>query len=210
MPVVLLGYLGILFQSTRNLSFLNNLPLRPVVKPLIRLLFYVWPLFFITPVISGQLSSAYVLLAVLSTALLLLLKSSDVKLQLSNQYARLFTKTNGVDVARSFVILLLGAASQELFYRYCIINALYSIGWIAVIISSILFVIEHYLHGKEAKFDKKDFLMQFLLSLICGTLYFISGSLVLAIGVHLLYNLPYFIFQILRMNNPDDQTEFEY
>lgn len=97
--------------------------------------------------------------------------------------------------------LLVSAIMQELFYKgFVIVVLLPKIGvfW-ALIISSLLFVSEHILHHSSSKiFMKKDFILQFLLSLIAGMLFVLSGSLIVAVMVHFTYNLPIAITYFLR------------
>ncbi|MBO8164928.1 MAG: CPBP family intramembrane metalloprotease [Brevibacillus sp.] len=82
------------------------------------------------------------------------------------------------------------AILQELYYKGVVIAILYPyVGkWVAVLISSFLFVIEHYLHFYAKDYGRKDIIAQFCMSVSSGFLYVITGSLLTAVLVHVTYN----------------------
>lgn len=87
---------------------------------------------------------------------------------------------------------LWSALAQEYYYRgvVLVVFATY-LGPSAILISLLLFVIEHLLQAEAARtFDTKDTIMHALLSLGLGVVMYVSHSLVGCIIGHALYNAP--------------------
>ncbi|EST52166.1 hypothetical protein T458_24420 [Brevibacillus panacihumi W25] len=84
------------------------------------------------------------------------------------------------------------AVFQETYYKAFVLVLLYPFvgGTLGVFISSLLFMVEHFLHYWATKsFVIKDYLFQFLLSICGGIMYCVTGDIITAILVHLTYNL---------------------
>jgi membrane protease YdiL (CAAX protease family) len=94
------------------------------------------------------------------------------------------------DMSLECYSLMCSAILQELFYKACIIALLLlkMNPFIAIIISSFLFVSEHVLHTRNKKFEWKDYVVQFLLSSSAGILYVLGGNVLYPIITHMVYN----------------------
>lgn len=93
------------------------------------------------------------------------------------------------------------AIFQELFYKaFIIVTLIPVVGKIpAVLLSALLFAVEHFLHSMASKFfNLKEYIYQFLLSTAAGFLYIYSGSILVPILVHLAYNTPIAISYVYR------------
>ncbi|MEK8199510.1 CPBP family intramembrane glutamic endopeptidase [Lysinibacillus sp. FSL M8-0134] len=87
--------------------------------------------------------------------------------------------------------LIFSAIFQELFYKLFVLTILIPIygSILSILISAFLFVSDHIIHDKAQAFRTIDHILQFSLSVLGGCLYILSGNVVTAVIIHLIYNL---------------------
>lgn len=108
------------------------------------------------------------------------------------------------------------AICEELYFRYCIISMFHSYGIFSVFISTLYFFLSHYILPWSYSFSKKDFINQIIYGGLMGIIFFYTGSILLCISLHLLFNvhtilLPlfsYYYFYIKKNNDNEFNDEF--
>lgn len=187
------SYLVILAQSSSPLHILNWLPFRDILKPLFRIVFYTLPL-YIFELPQNFIISPYVIPFIAS---LYFIRRNEIRIYFDRNMVLLFEKETSRDLARAFVIYILGAGAQEIYYRGIVCFTLFGIvGWWAAVISAIMFVGEHFLHG--ANFQKTDYVLQFSLSILSCIMLYMTKSIMSSLILHIAYNLPAFLFSYRR------------
>lgn len=103
---------------------------------------------------------------------------------------------------------LMGAVvSEELFYRLLIFN-LINDGLIALVVSTLLFVASHHLSPwSGGRYTPRDYLMQFIIGLICGIVFLLTGSLFGAILIHLSHNLLRIVTAVVVLNSLSEAND---
>ena len=96
---------------------------------------------------------------------------------------------------------ILALVSEEIFFRMYLVNRLAGkVGICGVLISSLAFLIAHYLNRWANKmFNLKKYASVFLLGIILSIVYYISNSIIPCIILHLLYNSSDFIQLIKKL-----------
>jgi membrane protease YdiL (CAAX protease family) len=149
-------------------------------------------LFFTPPVLTNRHVFLLLLVGILVGGCFMIPRVKELRPYFNRELLSLFPPIK----VRSFLLeaySLVGSAFiQELFHKSFVIAVLFPVlGMIpALVISGLLFVGEHVLHTHAQNiFKPLDYLAQFLLSVCAGGLYLYSGSVWVAVSVHLTYNL---------------------
>lgn len=132
-------------------------------------------------------------------AALLLVRFRELELTMSKEFQAMLPPMNRMDKFRDTIHPYAGAIAQEFFYRGLVLTTLIPyVGHYAVLISSVLFMGEHYFHNNSSYvFDWKDYALQLLLGISLGYVFYLSGSFIGVAGGHCLYNTPA-VLQTLR------------
>ncbi len=150
---------------------------------------------------SGNLYAS-VLIAIVLGLGFVLFKLKDLMTIFNKQYILFFAPITLSEALLQSYSLVGSAILQELFYRgFIFTTILLKEGPIqAIFFSSILFVSEHVLHQHAEKlFHWTDYMMQFLLSVLSCALYLYSGSVIVAILIHFMFNAPLAVNQFYRL-----------
>lgn len=137
--------------------------------------------------------------------LFILLRKEELQIALSPDFLTLLEPIPLDVKLRLIIAYFLGAVVQEIFYRGILITALKPIiGWPVIVISAIFFVVEHIFHGPGA-FDRYDYVLQTLLSILCGAIFFVFGDIIACMLVHIFYNVPR-LYLVLRSPTTEAST----
>lgn len=150
---------------------------------------------------SGNLIAS-VLIAIMLGLGFVLFKLKGLMTIFNKQYILFFAPITFSEALSRSYSLVGSAILQELFYRVFVFTTiLLKKGPIqAVFFSSILFVSEHLLHYHAEKlFHWTDYVMQFLLSVFSCILYLYSGSVIVAVLIHFVFNAPLVVNQFYRL-----------
>lgn len=173
----------------------------------IRRSLYIWPLlisiffveksvFFNTP----KTLPIYILIGIMIGVLFIYPKISEWKFTLSKEYIELSTQPSSFNYLMNIYTLVGAAISEEIFFRYYLLNL--SNEWVNLyflIFSSIfLFWIFHYSTKWGATFTKQDSINQLLFSVASVLLYLLSHSIIPSIIAHLTFNMPLIILNIKK------------
>lgn len=102
-------------------------------------------------------------------------------------------------IVRSIVGVAGAAVFQEIFFRGYLICAFSEYYIFSVLISSFLFVLDHFLAYRSARaFTGRDYFSLFFLSLLLGIIYYYTGSLIGCILGHLTFNSPRILWLVIR------------
>ncbi len=95
------------------------------------------------------------------------------------------------------IINRIGASiSEELFFRYYLISIYFRYGYISIFISSIYFVLGHFLLPWGNSFKLKDYINQLVIGFLSSLLYYFSNNIIGSIILHLIINFPDVIYLI--------------
>ncbi|MBS4535042.1 CPBP family intramembrane metalloprotease [Clostridium sp. D2Q-14] len=87
-------------------------------------------------------------------------------------------------------VILIASVFEELFFRGYIQYTLFAqFGLVSVPITSLLFILSHYVSPTSKYFNIKVYLLQFTLSIILGGFYICTENILLCILGHLIFNL---------------------
>ncbi len=127
--------------------------------------------------------------------LFIALRYKDVVLFFDEMFFALRPMTPLYVIIRSILGVAAAAVYQEIFFRGYLICALSSFGVFSIVVSSLLFVLDHFLTWRAGRaFTGKDYVYLFLLSCALGVNYYYTGSLVGCILGHLIFNSPRIIW----------------
>lgn len=105
------------------------------------------------------------------------------------------------DITRNIMLIIntIGAAiCEELYFRAFIIQTLSFNYYLAIVVSVIFFVTSHYMMGWNNYFKYKDYIAQSIVSIISGTVFCYCQSVIPCILLHIIYNCPQVILELLR------------
>lgn len=105
-----------------------------------------------------------------------------------------------------FIIALI---SEELFYRYTLINVMKDkMGNMSVIISAVIFLHSHYANRWANKiFSLKSYIYHFVIGIMFGCLFYKTNSLLSVIVAHTVFNSPQIFLAIKRLYIKQDNGE---
>ncbi|EGO8510066.1 CPBP family intramembrane glutamic endopeptidase [Enterococcus faecalis] len=105
-------------------------------------------------------------------------------------------------------IFFMSIIGEELFFRVYTINFFKAnSGLLAIVISSIFFVIIHYLNRWASKlFNLKSYVYQFLLSVVLGAVYYFSTNFLYVIFLHTLYNFSFLLILIRKLKHKNSEV----
>ncbi|TQR32832.1 CPBP family intramembrane metalloprotease [Lysinibacillus sphaericus] len=144
------------------------------------------------------LSIWWYLLGFILGLLFIIPKISVWRLVLSNDYIQLTLSGNKFQHMMNIYTFIGGAISEELFFRYFVLNKQNSILIliINVLISSYLFMLSHYATKWSNNFSQPDFVIQIVFGVFSSFLFLFSGSIIPSIIAHLTYNSTHVIQSI--------------
>lgn len=163
----------------------------PTLRRLLRLGVFFLPIIFLGPPILNELTWG-VLAGIACGAIFLLARLPELRFNLSGEFIAILPPLSPEDKFREVFSLVFGAVGQEYFYRGVVLYALVQyLGIGAVVVSAVFFTIEHLLHaGAQQTFDRRDYLLQTLLALSLGGIFYFSESLLGCMLGHVIYNAP--------------------
>ncbi|HLF26424.1 MAG TPA: CPBP family intramembrane glutamic endopeptidase [Anaerolineae bacterium] len=192
-------YALILIQSRLRLSrIIFGFPGAPTLRRLLRSVVFFLPLPFLG--LPHERSMSWGIVAgLIYGALFILWRLPELRFNLSAEFISILPPVTREDRVREAFHPILGAVAQEYFYRGVMLYLLASrLGLWSVMIATLLFTAEHFMHFDALQaFDWKDYVLQTLLGLGVGVIFYFSGSLIGCILGHVVYNCPGAI-QVLR------------
>ncbi len=127
--------------------------------------------------------------------LFIALRYKDVVLFFDEMFFELQPETPLPVIVRSILGVAAAAVYQEIFFRGYLICAFAAYGVFSVLVSSLLFALDHFLTWRAGRaFTSKDYVYLFLLSCALGVNYYLTGSLAGCILGHLAFNSPRIIW----------------
>lgn len=95
---------------------------------------------------------------------------------------------------------LISLLSEEIFYRYLVINILKNeIGALSIVVSSILFVHSHMINRWANKiFTLKSYIYHLIIGITFGFMFYISNSFSAVVCAHMIFNCPQLILNWKR------------
>lgn len=200
LAIAFAGYDLVVWQSRVRLDkYIHGFPGAPTLRRFVRSLIFLVPLPFIgLPAVQPSLWG--ILSGMGCGICLLLFQFPTLKLTLSREFISLFPPLSREDKIREIFHPLLAAAVQEYLYRGVLLYLLSaSLGWWAILLVTVLFVLEHLLQiDAWQNLDRYDLLFQSALSLSLGCVFFLFHSLIGCMLGHMIYNLPKAITAIRR------------
>lgn len=189
--VLLLSWIGIILVdgNVRHLQFDNNL-MRFVRMTLYFLPFALPTLIFLK--INIELNAKTLIFCVVSVVVFfiwLTINFKSIRVALSDVIIANTPKES------RYILFLKGynavgaTICEELFFRGFILSLDLPL-WIAIPISSVYFMLSHYIVPWGATFSRSDHLNQLVFGAISVALFILSGSILPSIVLHLLLNLP--------------------
>lgn len=130
----------------------------------------------------------------------ILIKKEQIKIYLSETYVAVSKKQDKIRYILIVYNLIGAAICEELYFRKFIITVLYEYKYVAILFSTIYFVLSHYILIWGSDFQKNDFITQFIIGLISAIMYYFSGSIIPSIILHFIINLPNIILQFKSYN----------
>lgn len=124
-----------------------------------------------------------------------LIKRKQIKVYLSETYVALSKKQDKSQYILMIYNLIGAAICEELYFRRFMIMTFYEYKYIAILFSTIYFLLSHYILIWGSDFQKNDFITQFFIGLISGIIYIFSDSVIPCIILHLMMNFPNIILQ---------------
>jgi hypothetical protein len=197
--VVFLSYGIILLESRLPLRrLIHGFPGASLLVTLVRAAFFFLPLPFLGLPVLHPLSWG-VLAGIACGALLQTWRLSDLQLGLSSEFIAMLPPLSKEQRLNALLAPVLAAIAQEYFYRGAMLSVFAGyIGIGSIILAATCFTLEHLTHFNSSEvFDGYDILMQMLLGLGLGTVFYLSSSLVGCILGHTVYN-GVSVFQALR------------
>lgn len=167
---------------------------------LIRRCLYIIPLLFPLiiknePPLKSFFLIEWTIFAIILGLLCLLPKYKEWRILLSNEYIQMSKAKSNSHLISIITLLVCAPIAEEYFFRFFIIS-INDFTIINYIISCFLFFLSHYGVKWSQKFNKYDFLLQIIFSVLSGLLYILSNSIVPSIIFHLIYNTPRIIYNL--------------
>lgn len=104
---------------------------------------------------------------------------------------------------------LIAVISEEIFFRYFLINILSKYGILSVVLSSIMFVHAHYVNRWAKKmFDIKSYISLFILGVGWGLIYYKTNFIFGSIIGHIVYNISEIVV-LLKRTRIKEETYFD-
>ena len=118
------------------------------------------------------------------------------KLFYSYEYISSVVKKNRIEYIYSIYVAIGCIVGEELYFRYVILENLKNIGALSIVVSTVYFMLIHYLLPWGDSFNKRDLFNQILFGFVSGSIYYISNSILLCIVGHLFMNIHMITFYI--------------
>jgi hypothetical protein len=191
-------FLLVITQGRFRLAWTDRLPFGPVVRRLLRLLVFCAPM-LVLGLPSGYLPAWGAAFAACAGAAPLLLETRNLRLSF-RPGGGVLSPIGGQDRFRDLMFFGFAGLCQEYLYRYLFMTALAPIvGAVSVPIAALLFALEHQFQmGARRVWDRHDVLVHVYLGLALGFIAYASGSWLVAALGHTVYNLPKFLWTLVR------------
>lgn len=199
LAVIFISYGIILLESRIPLrGLIRGFPGASILVTLVRATFFFLPLPFLGFPVLNPLSWG-VLAGIVYGMLLQLRQLPDLRLMLSREFIAMLPPLSREERFDEMLFPTLGAVAQEYFYRGAMLYVLIGFaGLWSIIIAAALFTIEHLVHFNSSEaFDGYDILVQAMLGLGLGVIFYFSSSLVGCMLGHIVYN-GFAVLQALR------------
>jgi membrane protease YdiL (CAAX protease family) len=195
-----LALAGAVSQSYLNFKFMGRTALAALIRPFIRISFYIWPVFFVKIKASVNFSGTSIFIFLALLIFLVWYKKKEFFYSTSKEYLILLPPVSQNAKIFSGPLYLGGAIGQEILYRGLLILILLPyLGYYVVLLSAILFTFEHYLQEDgHNSFEKIDFQIYFIFSIAISVLVLMTNSAILPAILHVTYNLPRVFSVLLR------------
>jgi len=208
LSILLLAILGLLnpgkLQFLLLLSWISinlivgnvrHLPYNNKLTYFVRMTLYFLP-FALLPIIFGEISlklNVSILLfstvAIVVFCVWFLINYKSIRLMLSSAVIANTQKESRYVIALRIYNAIGSTISEELFFRAFILSIPLPL-WITIPISTIYFMLSHYIVPWGDRFSRSDIVNQLIFGLISSVLFVLSGSIIPSIVLHLLLNYP--------------------
>ncbi|WP_277506366.1 CPBP family intramembrane glutamic endopeptidase [Paenibacillus sp. PastF-1] len=134
----------------------------------------------------------WIIVSLLLGTLLLLLRKRELTTIYNREFITYFSPMDCKNACLESYSSLGSAILQELFFKGFILSLLLPVinPLLAVVLTGFFFTEEHILHYRaKNSFEIKDYLLQFLMSIISGLIYWQSASLFIGSISHIVFNL---------------------
>ncbi len=173
----------------------------------------VYSLPYLVPVVgldlAGVETSSFIILGVISVSISVWWSRLEELKDLLNQDFMLFEgKSTPVTGALQVYNQLLAISSEEIFFRFYIVSQLKDLlGLGSVFVSTVLFVLAHYLTPWGSQLSKKDLATQTILSIFWGGLYILTDNLIYSLLGHLVFNSPFIVREVMKVFISEEISE---
>lgn len=196
------GYVLVLAQARSTLPWCDRLPTSRMIRRVVRVAVYLLPLAVVglpLPRLPLAAVGAGACIGLAGVAI----QSKEVQTGLSRRYLRLLPPVSPIDRSRDLLFFGLSGATQEYLYRGLLIAGLLVRPVAAVVLATVLFVIDHLVQlGAREQWDRKDIVIHVCLGLAFGSIVAIWRSLPAAMLGHTIYNFPNVIQALIRPGAP--------
>lgn len=147
---------------------------------------------------------------IFACVVLILLRYKDISKILNGSYSKVPIEKN--KFVESIINFIFSILSEEIYFTAILISSFSELGLVrAVSISTILFVLSHYLNRwAKTSFSFKDYLFILLLAVIKGIAFWYTKSLLICIIMHTLYNSSNLIVLFKKYKNKQDINEISF
>lgn len=188
--LIIIGILGNVRRIPGNDTF------ECFVRMTLYFLPYCIPSMFLNNHSTNNKGLTWVLLGIVIGIIGILINKKQIEIFLSEEFVAATKKQDSIRYVFIVYNLIGAAICEELYFRKFIITVFYEYKQIAVLFSSIYFMLSHYILMWGDSFKRNDFITQIIIGLISGMIYIVSNSIVTCIILHLIMNLPSIILQI--------------
>lgn len=182
-------------------KYLRGFAYHRLVRPLVYISVFFIPVMAsrrMLPVL-GKWDWWLMLLVPLGAGLPLLIRIGDLKIFLDKDMAPFLPRVRFQDLAVRTWYAFGGAIGEEVFFRGFLLPAIYGVmGWIAHLIVIVAFVGLHWFGYFHDEFKRRDYMSIILVGSICGLIAMRYQSLLLAVLIHLTFNVPVFLHFYIR------------
>lgn len=192
------GYVLVLAQARSSLPWCSALPAGRVIRRFVRVAVYLVPIISVGFPMSNV--SVTALLASIGIGLVgVVAEWREIRIGLSSRYLRLLPPVDRVGRKLNLLFYCSAGAAQEYLYRGLLISGLRTWPVVAIVLSTIAFVVEHMAQaGPPGQWDKRDVFLHAALSVGFGTVVVIWGSLPAVMIGHTVYNSPNILQALAR------------
>lgn len=151
------------------------------------------PILFLDIYHESMLESSFflLLLSIMVGIIFILPRYNEYILMLSTEIILFSEKITIFDHLSYGLLALMNPITEELFFRMMVISLFKEkFNCLGIAIGAILFVLHHSTVKFNEQFGIRDYIIQFIFSVVVGVVFFKTNSLVFCIVAHLTYNAP--------------------